>query len=99
MIYFYGGQDCPDQINRLVGYELERTGKMKFKHGDGSCSSVKDKRVFMCFDNYGNLCRQMTERPPHYGNIHSTVPHTELPETKFDHIGGPICASESKNSK
>ena len=67
---------------------------LTLNHGDGSCSSIKDKRVFMCFNDYSNLCRQMTELPSSY-----LVPHTELPKTTFHHIGGPICASESKNSK
>ena len=63
-LYILGGGDT-NQISKLTGNVLQRIGTLPFEHHAGTCGSVADSRLYLCFnqknENDYNRCRYTTD--------------------------------------
>ena len=91
-MYVYGGlQDLNNpvtakQISLLDGSHFIIVGSLPFFHRGGSCSSMGNKFVFLCFSrNYG--CRQATD---------PLGPFTQIEEQTYHHQRTQTSASNGK---
>ena len=91
--FVFGGSDSsrnPNQISKLSGCRLERIGTLGFNHEFGTCTSVADTRIYLCF-NIGpfdvDKCRY-AENP--------LDTFSEAPPSSFPHKEISIAASDSK---
>ena len=48
--YVFGGDQHKRQISEVTKCELTRIGNLDFDHHWGSCSSVNDQEIYLCFD-------------------------------------------------
>ena len=49
-LFIFGGFTYGRVISRLTGHKLEDVGSLDFDHRYGSCSVMKDKFIYLCFN-------------------------------------------------
>ena len=50
-LYIFGGSDDTFQINKLNGCDVEHIGDLSFPMYAGSCASIDNNTIYLCFSN------------------------------------------------
>ena len=49
-LFIFGGDSQRRQISRLTGHMLQAIGSLSFDHSSGTCSSMSNQYIFVCFN-------------------------------------------------
>ena len=82
--YVFGGVNHRRQISEVKNCELKRIGSLDFDHFFGTCSSVGDREIWLCFDatdkrpweDYFKECRVAVDPLGNFTKVaNSAFPH------------------------
>ena len=88
-LHIIGGQQKPNQISRLTGFNLKWIGDLSFRHTGRGCA-VMGNKIYLCFGRDSRVCRKSDGPLKSFSGVASL---------NFERLNIPITSSNSKFSK